>query len=317
MLRSALGMAVAGSIAALVATPGAASAVSPPAAVGYSFRTYDNSNDASFNQLLGINRDGVIAGYFGSGARDHPNKGYLLNSPYGQASYQVENYPHGKQTQVTGLNDTGTTVGFWSDQNKANLADDNFGFYSINGAGFESVVFPTSDNSAPLVNQLLGVNDSNIAVGFYTDSQGQDQGYEYNITSNTFSRILVPGATSTVVAGINNLGNVAGFSVGVSGATTGFLLRPGGQLTTLAVPGATTTEALGISGRSEVVGFYQNAAGAQHGFTWTLAGGFQTVDDPHGVGTTVINGVNNDGYLVGFYVGRVGNTDGFLARPVS
>jgi hypothetical protein len=119
MLRSALGVAVAGSIAALMAMPGAASAVSHPAAVGYSFRTYDNSNDAGFNQLLGINRDGVIAGYFGSGARDHPNKGYLLNSPYGQADYQVGNYPHAKQTQVTGLNDIGTTVGFWSDQNKA------------------------------------------------------------------------------------------------------------------------------------------------------------------------------------------------------
>jgi hypothetical protein len=317
MLRSALGVAVAGSVAAMAAMPGAASAVSHPVAVSYSFRTYDNSSDASFNQLLGINRDGVVAGYFGSGARDRPTKGYLLHPPYGQANYQVENYPHAKQTQVTGLSDTGTTVGFWSDQNKASLANNNFGFYSLNGTGFESVVFPAGDNSTPLVNQLLGVNDNNVAVGFYTDSKGKDHGYEYNITSNTFSRVLVLGAMSTVVTGINNLGNVAGFSVGASGVTTGFLIRAGGQLTTLAVPGATTTEALGISGRSEVAGFYQNADGTVHGFTWTRTGGFQTVDDPHGVGTTVVSGVNNDGYLVGFYVGQVGSTDGFLARPVS
>ena len=38
-----------------------------------------------------------------------------------------------------------------------------------------------------------------------------------------------------------------------------------------------------------------------HGFTWTQSGGFQTVDDPHGIGATTINGVNDNGDLVGFY----------------
>jgi hypothetical protein len=39
------------------------------------------------------------------------------------------------------------------------------------------------------------------------------------------------------------------------------------------------------------------------------------VDDPHGVGTTTINGVNDFGQLVGFYVDANGNTDGLLAAP--
>ncbi len=51
-------------------------AVSGPTA--YSFRTVDNNADLTFNQLLGINDAGVIAGYFGSGAQGHPNMGYLL-----------------------------------------------------------------------------------------------------------------------------------------------------------------------------------------------------------------------------------------------
>jgi hypothetical protein len=50
-----------------------------------------------------------------------------------------------------------------------------------------------------------------------------------------------------------------------------------------------------------------------HGFTWKPGKGFTTVDDPHGIGTTTINGVNNAGDLVGFYVDAAGNTDGFLA----
>ncbi len=45
-------------------------------------------------------------------------------------------------------------------------------------------------------------------------------------------------------------------------------------------------------------------------------GGFTTVDDPHGAGTTTtINGVNDRGQVVGFYTDAAGNTDGMLATP--
>jgi hypothetical protein len=66
----------------------------------------------------------------------------------------------------------------------------------------------------------------------------------------------------------------------------------------------------------EVVGTYTVGSGSSavtHGFTWKPGKGFTTVDDPHGIGTTTINGVNNAGDLVGFYVDAAGNTDGFLA----
>ena len=45
------------------------------------------------------------------------------------------------------------------------------------------------------------------------------------------------------------------------------------------------------------------------------AGGYQSVDDPNGIGTTTINGVNDAGDLVGFYTDAAGNTDGLLAAP--
>jgi hypothetical protein len=37
------------------------------------------------------------------------------------------------------------------------------------------------------INQLLGVNDRNIAVGFYVDTAGATHGYTYGIETNTFS----------------------------------------------------------------------------------------------------------------------------------
>jgi hypothetical protein len=52
-----------------------------------------------------------------------------------------------------------------------------------------------------------------------------------------------------------------------------------------------------------------------HGFTWTPGHGFTTVDDPHGIGATTINGVNDHGDLVGFYTDSAGNTDGMLIQP--
>ena len=122
---------------------------------GWSFSKLNDDNDRTFNQLLGINNRGQIAGYFGSGAAGHPNKGYVLN--LGQlSSYTNENFPGGIQTQVIGINDAGVSVGFWSTQNTKSQTNNNFGFYESQGQ-FHSVNFPTRNMASPPVNQLLGV----------------------------------------------------------------------------------------------------------------------------------------------------------------
>ena len=118
----------------------------------YTFATHDNARDLTFNQLLGINDEGVIAGYFGSGAQGHPNKGYLLLPRYGQRNYTGENFPGSVQTQVTGLNNRGVTVGFWSSMNNANMVNDNFGFVDVNGH-FRTTDFPTKSPANPPVDQ--------------------------------------------------------------------------------------------------------------------------------------------------------------------
>ncbi len=287
---------------------------------GYQFRTLNNARDVTFNQLLGINNNDHIAGYFGSGAAGHPNQGYLLRPPFGsQSRYQNVNFPGSVQTQLTGLNDQGVQVGFWSTQNNTNMVNNNFGFYLRNGQ-FHNVNFPTGDNASPPVNQLLGVNDHDVAAGFYTDGQGNNHGYEYNIITRRFSRVARPGAPglSLTAAAINNHGDVAGFYVTKGGATDAFLRYSGGRFLTLAVRGAAMTQAFGVNDRDEVVGAYTVGTGSNaksFGFTWRSGHGFTTVSDPHGVGTTLINGVNDHGDLVGFYTDAAGNTDGMLALP--
>jgi hypothetical protein len=309
----------AGAAAGTLGTPASASAVH----AAYTFRTLNNHHDLTFNQLLGINNDGLIAGYFGSGAAHHPNKGYLLHSPYGQGNYTSENYPGSKQTQVTGLNDNGVSVGFWSTQNNVSMTDNNFGFYA-KGGHFHEVNFPAMGTATPPVDQLLGVNDSEIAVGFYVNNQGDSRGYEYNIKTARYTRVELPGlknlskAVSLTSTAINNAGGVAGFYSVNGGTTFGFDRTSGGKVYKLAVKGASMTQPFGVNDSGEVVGAYTVGSGSSaqtFGFTWTPGHGFTTVNDPHGVGSTIINGVNDRGDLVGFYTDSAGNTDGLLATP--
>jgi hypothetical protein len=324
-LRIAAATVASGLLTAGAATlAGSASAATTYAHTGtrYSFQTIDNPRDLTFNQLLGINDEGVISGYFGSGAAGHPNKGYVI-PPFDRHYFINENFPGSVQTQVTGLNNEGVTVGFWSNTNMGVGKDANFGWVRVHGH-FRQTDFPTNDPASPAVDQNLGVNDEDIAVGFYTDGQNVNHGYEYNIRTNTYTTVTDPNdpTTSLTAAAINDRGDVAGvYTNPTSNATDGFLLTSGGQFIDLAVPGASSTMALGVNNYDEVVGVYTPStnANALEGFTWTPRHGFTTVNDPRGVNdgnlTTTINGVNDFGQLVGFYVDRNGNTDGFLATP--
>jgi hypothetical protein len=303
--------------AGAVTLAGSASAATlhPGRTTHYHFQTIDNPKDLTFNQLLGINDEGLISGYFGSGAAGHPNKGYLLNPR--TDTYENENFPGSVQTQVTGLNNRGVTVGFWSNTNMGVGMDANFGWVDVHGH-FRMADFPTGDPASPVTDQLLGVNDSDIAVGFWVDGQGNNHGYEYNINTGRFSSVVDPqdkGASLQATA-INDRGDITG-NIG----SDGYLLTRGGQFITLSAPNASSTMALGVNNYDEVVGVFvpSSDANALEGFTWTPQHGFTTVNDPNGMNdgnlTTTINGVNDFGQVVGFYVDANGNTDGFTATP--
>ena len=292
----------------------AASAAAPPdGSANFNYTTLNDNRDTTFNQLLGINNSGLIAGYFGSGMNAaHPNKGYRLSVPYGQGNYHNENFPGSVQTQVTGLNNNDVTVGFYVDK-----AGNQNGFYYSHDR-YHTVNYPTDNPAKPAADQLLGINDQGIAVGFYTDGKMVNHGYVYNIHTHKFHLLHTPGDTNSTAAGINNLNDVAGFATNGAGNTEGFLKLANGKMIHLDYPGASTTEATGVNDGDEVVGFYMVGSGASaqtHGFTWAPGYGFQNIDDPNGVGQTTVNGVNDRGDLVGFYTDSAGNVDGMLATP--
>ena len=74
--------------------------------------------------------------------------------------------------------------------------------------------------------------------------------------------------------------------------------------------------ALGLNDKGQVVGVYMVGT-AMHGFVYNSTNGhFHSIDDPNGLGTTTINGINNLRQIVGFYIDSNGHTDGFIGTPL-
>lgn len=171
---------------------------------------------------------------------------------------------------MTGLNDKGVTVGFWSSTNNAGISgnapvNDNRAFVSDRGY-FIDGDFPIDTPASPPMDQLLGVNDHNVAVGFYNDANGNTHAYTFDIGHNRFNEITPSGITNPTAAGINNHGDIAGFGTDATsdssnGQVVGYLLRRNGRITILNVPGSSMTQALGVNDDDEVVGVYQTGSG--------------------------------------------------------
>ncbi len=276
-------------------------------AQSYSFRkVVFNDPNVSFTQLLGINNNNIIAGYHNF----QQNQGFTLVLPN---AFTSENFPNSAMTQVVGINNTGTTDGFYVDNSGI-----THGFFKANGQ-FKTVDFP-NPQIATAFNQLLSQNDYYEAAGYYSNSINNttpDIPYIYDEVGGVFHVLTIPGAVNGAQAtGINNSGMVCGFFIDANNINHGYLLNRG-IFMTLDFPGSTFTQALGLNNQGQVVGSYIDGSGLTHGFVYTIGTAkFVTVDDPDGVGTTLVNGINDAGTLVGFFGTAPVNT-GFVATPVA
>ena len=338
---------MAGIAVAALAACGAALAATP-AQAGYSFEIINDPNDkpfppppatggVTFTNLMGITSNGdTIPGFYGSGQANDPNTGFVLTLPSKTFTSSNATFPglvppfNPAQTQMTAINGNGTTfTGYTYPTNTGVATDFQFGFYEQGGV-FHMVNNPATPNCGATPNpcdmnvitenQLIGVNNANLAVGFYNDIHGDSHGYTYNIPTNTFSPdILFPGAVSTVTAAINNSDEIAGFFTDSSGVIHGFI-ENGMDFTPVDPPGSVETELLGINDNGLAVGFYCVSsgcpAGSMHGLLFNILTDTFTTINPFGFATTTLNGINDRNQIVGFFVDANGNTDGLLANPI-
>jgi hypothetical protein len=266
----------------------------------YTFQTINYPHD-TFTQLLGINVSGEIAGYHNF----NDNKGFTYE--LSTKKFKTENFPGSTATQVIGIDGNGGTCGFYVDQ-----ANVTHGFLDDNNS-FKTVDFPETP-----FNQLLGRNNLAQAAGYYSQTangSGPFVPYIYDINGGVFEVISIPGAVSAQATDINARQQVTGFFIDSNNVNHGWWLN-GGTLLQLDYPGSTFTQATGENNFGLVVGTYQDSAGASHGFVYHVATAtYTSVDDPHGVGVTLVNGVNDKGQLAGFIMPSSSTASGFVATP--
>ncbi len=159
--------------------------------------------------------------------------------------------------------------------------------------------------------QLLGVNDSNVAAGYYLNGAGNAQAFLYDMNNGSFTPVTLPSNFSAVqvtASGINNADDVAGYYTDGAGNGHGFL-EVGSTFYSLDDPNGTDTEILGVNNGDEVVGSYTDFAGVTEGFLYDWATNkWTTISDPlasanpaFDMDGTTVNGINDLGQLVGFY----------------
>jgi uncharacterized membrane protein len=121
--------------------------------------------------------------------------------------------------------------------------------------------------------------------------------------AQTFDIFNVPGSTYTAATGINDTGQIVGYS------DVGGFLDVDGAFTGVNAPGATATYPNAINNAGQIVGYY-TSGGTSSGFLDT-GGVFSAINVPGATGGTFAQGINNAGQIVGYYVDGTG-THGFV-----
>ena len=146
------------------------------------------------------------------------------------------------------------------------------------------------------VTNVNGINNSNVIVGSYYDSQYFVHGFLYS--AGKYTAVNFPGAIMTQVLGVNDNGDIVG-TYQTSGTLNfhGFLRR-NGTFTKINDPSAKIgTMAFGINKAGTIVGSFDNA----QGFVYEN-GTFRTLNAPQLPGEshqTQLNGINDQGWIVG------------------
>ncbi len=175
-----------------------------------------------------------------------------------------------------------------------------YNFTNFEGSGSGSV--------AGAGTNMNGIANNGPAVGFGIDNAGVFTNLVRN-PDGTFTNLgNVNGLPNSMAFGINVLGDIVGTENGAA-----FVLPSGGSVQLLPTPGSATA-AFGINDSGSIVGQYA-AGNTAPGFflSSSSAGSFIRIDGPSGPDIVNAQGVNNNGLVIGFYVGTDGQDHGFKA----
>jgi len=141
-----------------------------------------------------------------------------------------------------------------------------------------------------------GINNNNVIVGSYFDSNSSVHGFIYR--DGKYTRVDVPGSTDTEIHGINDKGDIVGVYQIAGPLNFHGFLRHHGHFTTIDDPQAAFgTTVFGINDAMEMVGSFDDSQGfilKKRTFQ-----NYSVSQQPAGPSQIQFNGVNNVGWIAG------------------
>lgn len=264
--------------------------VASPAMAEYVFTPISGPAGSTFSTAWGINNSGSIIGQNNQG-----------NWIYSGGRYTVLPADFG----ALGINDSGMVAG---SRYNPETGQSTGSIYNSTTHTFTTVNVPNATSVF-----LRGIANDGSVAGYYNTAGGAFTAFVYANGTLTTLPAPNPNGGFNVAQGLNSHGQVVGSFAGVgsflydvkSGSLNTFTLSP-------EIPQATKARA--INDRGEIAGF-TIANNATVGFVGTSAG-FQTLRYGS-YQTTVVEGLNNSGQVVGFATDADGMSYGFLATPAS
>jgi probable HAF family extracellular repeat protein len=199
---------------------------------------------ARATQPQGINNRGQIVGKYSNTTGDMTVPGALIRGfLLDRGRYVRLDFPGAVTSQAFDVNDRGQVVGEYKD------ADGRFHGYVWERGRFRTIDVPGQPGTAT----ATGINNRGQITGQAGPVAAR---VGFVLDRGRFTTFTVPGAQVTFAFGINDQGQVVGFSAASLTATTasGFLRDARGRFTAINRPGATITAAFDINNRGQIVG---------------------------------------------------------------
>jgi uncharacterized membrane protein len=149
---------------------------------------------------------------------------------------------------LLGLNNRNQEVGFFKDS-----VGDSHGFV-INGAVMAEL--PQAPGARSVSTIPAAINDNGVIAGYFGVQFGPPNNSGFLLGPGGFTLINVPGALETFVMGLDNRGDLVGYSD--PGATSGFLFK-NAAFSATTFPNSPFTSATGINSQGTIVGWYSGS----------------------------------------------------------
>jgi hypothetical protein len=214
-----------------------------------------------------INASRKIGGYVNNSLP--PVEGFLLSE--GTFCYFVFPapifFPLSVSTFISGLNDLGSFVGYFSADTDPDLGTQPFSYVSTQ---YQRLALGQSITQMGINVFAKGIENSSEIVGYYVydiDFLPTAHGFVAS-PDGTVASLDYPGAVDTYLNGINNRGMIVGAYDDASGSPTthGMASLRSTAFISFDYPGAVSTTITGVNDRDEVVGSYTDGSKLTHGF---------------------------------------------------